>query len=82
MYVLTCLFIYMAVSKLSKAYAVKTTVIVVMFGMPQTSHLLATGPELPTDYSLENTSDLTHSLTLWITDLSLPRTILWKTPLI
>src|SRR6218665_2566550 len=34
------------------------------------------------DYSLENTSDLTHSLTLWKTDLSLPRTILWKTPLI
>src|SRR6218665_4189561 len=46
------------------------------------SHLLATGPELPTDYSLKNTSDLTHSLTLWKTDLSLPRTILWKTPLI
>src|SRR6218665_483336 len=39
------------------------------------SHLLATGPELPTDYSLENPSDLTHSLTLWQPDLSLPRTI-------
>src|SRR6218665_2173640 len=39
------------------------------------SYLLATGPELPTDYSLENPSDLTHSLTLWQPDLSLPRTI-------
>src|SRR6218665_505449 len=39
------------------------------------SHLLATGPELPTDCSLENPSDLTHSLTLWQPDLSLPRTI-------
>ena len=38
-------------------------------------HLLATGPELPTDYSLKNPSDLTHSLTLWQPDLSLPRTI-------
>src|SRR6218665_922557 len=39
------------------------------------SHLLATRPQLPTDYSLENPSDLTHSLTLWQPDLSLPRTI-------
>src|SRR6218665_1254928 len=39
------------------------------------SHLLATGPELPTHYSLENPSDFTHSLTLWQPDLSLPRTI-------
>src|SRR6218665_1823318 len=42
------------------------------------SHPLATGPELPTDYYLEKPSDLTHSLTLWQPDLSLPRTILWK----